>query len=721
MAEETDIIVKGLNVIALLNTAIKNVRMYPASSASVVNAHEKLYQALLDLLVEEKPLVFAESEKALLVCGRPLRQTDQEKPHIVSLLNHLLSFGLKSISFNRGLSKEELAHFIELISRKPESVKSDGGLARLMADQNIVHITLDQKVYVAVGKDQHVLPSLDITDDQIARFFILTHPEMAPDSPQFREMSKDPEALSRAFNAGLSRIMAQKGMLSDYQIVESLSNMISLLDKTAVGLDDEKRSALSQQIGRALVAADPAITEQLTTQNLAHLLGGFLLQFLMTELTQGKPDISGLPDREASSQGTETPDEAKKTKLLEVTEKFSLRLQNEKMLLDEGLMSALPKIIEQLIAYKEQEAMENLLERLAGNLTSEKEDVRLSAARSLADIIEMLPGDRKRETVRRLSGRLTEWLKNENIFSAEYKRMCVILKNETQDLIAQKSYPEALTYLDAFQAVAYANNGRPADAQNTALEIIDQLAISENIAILRSEMDSADKQKQDEAGRVFVALGPNALEDQLDQLRVSTNSDERVRIMHLIAFTKDKALPLITGLITKEAPWFYLRNLAYLLGQIGNEESARLLAPLLSDRNHKLRQEALKSIYRTGGRQRGKILLAALPLAEEEFKSSIIEALGQSKALEAVPVLLDLLKDKPLIASSARTTIEEKICAALGNIGSPDAIGPLAEIAEARSFLKRRAYPEKVKAAAFRSLVILREKIADSGEDERPN
>jgi len=710
MAENKDLIIKALNVITLLNTAIKNVRMYPPSSASVFNAHEKLYQALLDFFVTEEVFVFAESEKTLLICGSPLRQVDQEKPHILSLLNQLLDFGLKSISFGRGISKEELAHFIDFFSRKPESVKSDGGLDRLMADQNIVHITLDQKVYVAVGKDHQIFPSLDITDDQITQFFMLAHPEMDPDSPQFREMAKDPEAVSRAFDAGLSKIMEQQGVLTDVQISESLAHMLSLLDKTAGGLNDENRSTLSQHIGRALVTADPAIAEQLTTQNMAHLLGGFLLQFLMAELTPGKLGITDMPGSEASSTDTDAIDEAEKTKLLEVTEKFSLRLQNEKMLLDEDLMSALPKIIEQLIAYKEQEAMENLLERLAGNLTSKQDDIRLSAARNLADIIESLPGEQKRATVKKLSSRLIEWLKNEIIFSVEYKRICAILKDETQEGIAQKVYSEALTYLDAFQAVACATNGKPDDAKNTALEIIEQLASSENTAILRNEMDSTDKQKQAEAGRVFIALGPNALENQLKELRTSTNSDERVRIMRLIAFAKEKALPLITGLITKEAPWFYIRNLAYLLGQIGNEESARILAPLLSNRNHKLRLEALKSIHKTGGRQRGNILLAALSLAEEEFKPSIVEALGQCKALEAVPVLLDLLRDKPLIASSARTSLEEKICAALGSIGSPDAIGPLAEIAEAKSFLKRRAYPEKVKAAASGSLVILRDK-----------
>ena len=173
-------------------------------------------------------------------------------------------------------------------------------------------------------------------------------------------------------------------------------------------------------------------------------------------------------------------------------------------------------------------------------------------------------------------------------------------------------------------------------------------------------------------------------------------------------------MPLITGRINKEEPWFYLRNIAYLLGQIGNTESTRALVPLLYRRNEKLRNEALKSIYRMGGDQRGKILMEAYPLVEEEFKPVIIEVIGQSKAADAVPFLMDLLKDKPLIASVTRTTLEEKICTALGAIGSPDAIDLLSNITATKSFLGLRAYPEKVKAAAARALISIQTKLGQS-------
>jgi len=266
------------------------------------------------------------------------------------------------------------------------------------------------------------------------------------------------------------------------------------------------------------------------------------------------------------------------------------------------------------------------------------------------------------------------------------------------------------------QAIISADDEKPPEAKNSALEGIRQLITPENIAILQAEIDPEDLDKQDEAGRVFASLGRDAVVYLLDKLRTSTQSDDRVSAMHLITYAREEALPLINALVTRDAPWFYLRNLAYLLGRIGDEQSAESIAPLLSSNNQKLRQEALKSIHRIGGSYRGKILLEALPHADDEFKSAIVEVLGQSKSVEAVPVLIDLLRERPLLASAARAVLEEKICVALGAIGNPEAIGALAEIAEVKSFLKLRTYPDKVKAAAARSLVILRERVAESGE-----
>jgi HEAT repeat protein len=196
----------------------------------------------------------------------------------------------------------------------------------------------------------------------------------------------------------------------------------------------------------------------------------------------------------------------------------------------------------------------------------------------------------------------------------------------------------------------------------------------------------------------------------LDNLQDSTDSDERVRIMHLIIGTGQKAIPLVRERIHKDLPWYYLRNIAYVLGQIGNEESAGSLQPLLSHDNDKLKHEALKSITKTGGKRRGKLLIAALPGTDEKFKLSIIKALGNAKAADSVHDLLNILTTRPLVNTTSRMLIEETICVALGAIGSPEAIPVLSEIAETKSFFRLRSYPKKIKAEAAKALASIKNK-----------
>ncbi|HOW57216.1 MAG TPA: HEAT repeat domain-containing protein, partial [Smithellaceae bacterium] len=197
-------------------------------------------------------------------------------------------------------------------------------------------------------------------------------------------------------------------------------------------------------------------------------------------------------------------------------------------------------------------------------------------------------------------------------------------------------------------------------------------------------------------------------------LRDNKESDARVRIMKNIIAIGQSAIPVITERINAGVPWYYLRNLAYMLGQIGSGKCAEALQPLLCHENNRVRMEALKSLQRTGGEERVRIMLAVLPAADENFKMSIVEALGSAKNADAVNPLLDMLKNRPLVATTARADLEEKICVALGAIGSGAALTALAEIAESKSFLRVRVYPEKVKNAAGRALVSIRRKQAEA-------
>ena len=67
---------------------------------------------------------------------------------------------------------------------------------------------------------------------------------------------------------------------------------------------------------------------------------------------------------------------------------------------------------------------------------------------------------------------------------------------------------------------------------------------------------------------------------------------------------------------------------------------------------------------------------------------NIIETLGKIKCAEALPNLLDMLKNKSATDKGEQLAFQEKICNALGAIGSPDAVSALSDIAERIAGLK---------------------------------
>ena len=205
-----DIKQKSLDALIIMNTAIKNMRLYPPTSARVVDAVERLHRNFLDMLEKDRSLIFAQAEKKILIGGEPLSEQDQEKWQVTAFLKILLEFGVQSITFDKGLEKDELSSFLGILSKKAEVIKNEGGLPRIMKEKNLAHIWLDKKVEVPGKINKQVLSPLNITDDKIIQFLMRLNPKSADDPRKLQEMTSKPDFLLQTFQSGLSEIMAQK-------------------------------------------------------------------------------------------------------------------------------------------------------------------------------------------------------------------------------------------------------------------------------------------------------------------------------------------------------------------------------------------------------------------------------------------------------------------------------------------------------------------------------
>jgi HEAT repeat protein len=322
--------------------------------------------------------------------------------------------------------------------------------------------------------------------------------------------------------------------------------------------------------------------------------------------------------------------------------------------------------------------------------------------------VSALPSNEQVDMIQKLSIRAAEWVEQNKDFSFEYKEICHRLQKLLQDFIDIGFFAEAIPVIDVFSKI---NNGtlkKDNLLREVSLDVLKNLASDNNIGILIREINTNGSNKSTEARKIIAGFGDMVIKKLLNNLLNASDSKQRISVIHIIEEMGEAAIPAISSSIKVNSPWYYLRNVAYIIGRIGNETSIETLQPLLLHKDKRVRKEAFKSINQTGGSKRGEALLSVLPQADHELRIDIIETLGKIKCTDAVTDLQDMIKTKTSMPKDEQISFHEKICNALGSIGSPEAIKVLTEIAESKSILGIGTYPKEVKYAAQRALASIK-------------
>lgn len=337
----------------------------------------------------------------------------------------------------------------------------------------------------------------------------------------------------------------------------------------------------------------------------------------------------------------------------------------------------------------------------------EKVFTRLNA---LDGAIEAIPSDEQVDMMNKLSATTAEWVERQTALTPEYKEICLRLQTLIKNFISNRYFAEAVPLVNVFGKISNGIVKKDDKMREFSSEILRNLVTDNTINLLFKEVNGNDKNKKFEAGQIFSGFGNVIINKLLTVLQNANDSKVRISILHIVQEMKQAAIPAIRSSINNYAPWYYLRNMAYLLGRIGDESSAEILVPLLLHKEKRVRMEAFKSLSQIGGHKRGPLLLSVLPEADTELRMNIVEMLGKIRYTDAVPDLGDMLKVKTSLSKDEQISFQEKICKALGIIGSAEAVNVLSEVAEAKSFLGIASYPKEVKYAAKRALEYIRRK-----------
>jgi len=731
---------KVFDALIAMNTAAINLRLYPPTNPIIIKTIDRLHETFLTLFKEEDSVIFAEAERNLLISGEPLSQKYLGRPQTAIFLTLMINWGIKSLTFVKGLEKSELISFLETMSKKPDEVKSKGGLEQIISEGRMPHILFNQKIYIAKDQDHQIMASLEIKDEDIVKYITSEDPHAIVDTLKVKEMAKDPEWVSRIFQSGMQSIFEKDGTASNVKLSEEMLQMLHLLDKISEHADKEK---ISRLISGVIGNMDAELIALTLTQNIESLLENRLLGDIINnmdfkkfeamagkirqELNKISLENRGADDQRityiqqayqhvmSTDKGTDllrqiqerqaSEDEEKRKIISHLIETGNDILNNlEKNIPRENVSITSAGVVQDLFSEGENETAEAIIYRLSNKLISDNIDIRAEVSEALVKILENLSPEKRTDILTKLLDKLIEWIKFENTFTISYSSICTHLRDLAQGWIRDQRFVDACPIIETFRLISSNQIQKNEEIRSAVSDTLRGIASDNILDILTEEFRTNKGDKRNEAGRILVMLAEFSINRILNLLKESDDSSERILILNLIPDMGPAAAPAVIDMIKQDTPWYYLRNLVRLLGRIGSEEHAKFLAQFLSYDDYRVQRETLKSICNIGGSHRGVILMDALTKCDDRIKANIVTTLGSLKYGDAVNPLILLFKSKLMISEELKIDLQEKICLALGHIGDREALPFLAEISKQGSLLSLKTYYPTVKAAARKAI-----------------
>ena len=156
-----------LDAIQSMGGTIVNIKRYPPGSSIIKMALEKGLKSFEAIFAEHNSFTVSENERQLLINDELMPEKVQVRGYVAKFVQSMVERNIRSFSFKKGLTDDELTRFIELLGQRPEDLKEQGDLPALLTAANVTHVTVDEKVFVALTKGQTVADIAEL--EQLAK------------------------------------------------------------------------------------------------------------------------------------------------------------------------------------------------------------------------------------------------------------------------------------------------------------------------------------------------------------------------------------------------------------------------------------------------------------------------------------------------------------------------------------------------------------------------
>jgi HEAT repeat protein len=693
-----------LDILLTLRIAVAQLRLYPKESPQVLKVLTDCYHSVHSYLTHAASLTLSRTARGLLVNGRPLPSAGTVSESLeASTLQLLGDAQVKSVTFSKGLTLEELGTFLHALTRKFWDVKDGKEINRRLQAERVRRVSVDEVTYVALGEGDLVIEDaarkLEGSGTELGRLLegldqLVEAVERGGAGGEGRMLlvkrllERDPGLLARVSGEGGAAPMAGEGRISFDAAREALGELARVLP----AVPEECRPAL-RRAGKALADAfrrDPKLAT--------------LMDALLEEAGRGV--LGAAPAPRAASDAERRAGEI-------------LAMPDDERL--EAMAQEGPALLDELAVLGKPQAVQGLLESLAGVLADRSARRRQRAVRSLNGLRRALERHAPEEALEAVEVMVRSALDEERDAQAypalaELAGFLADLRLRRGRLDRARELVELLERHDKIRDPVFPQRG------NFAYVALERLALGPGFAELAGRVRSGDA----EASRLVETLGAAATRYLLGLMREAESAAERMRLAAFVVRAGPGAAAILLDEIQRTVtPSDAVRMLEVIPHAMPADMAEMALTGLLRHPVLMVRRRAAALAAEQAYPRAGAALLEAFHTEEDPAaRRTLAECLGRVRYREAVEGLATVAEGR-----SNPPDLRAEACVALGRIGDPRAVPVLARIClrgEKGITGILRAVPAEVRAAAVRALALFpddreaREALRKAHEDRDP-
>jgi hypothetical protein len=292
---------------------------------------------------------------------------------------------------------------------------------------------------------------------------------------------------------------------------------------------------------------------------------------------------------------------------------------------------------------------------------------------------------------------MIEKIRSERDF-LKFNDLSVRIKERCSALISINALADVMEAVFAFYDLSRDEAGLPKDLAGLARTQLKALLRYEPlIRYMASRVGEKEELHRETIQQCLLLAGENVINILLDNAVQAPEATVRRNIFNTLLLFGPKLLPFINERISG-GTWYEVRQMAALLGEIGDAENVGLLERIYEHENVKVKKEALKSLARIPSRQAAALLSRALAEEDQSLVRQAIVSLGCLRDASALVEISEMaLKWEPFAKDH---NIQKEAIRALGNIGSSASTPTLTRILMRKSWFGKHENEELRELAA---------------------